>query len=103
MQAVRERFLGAFEARLRLLREALPLVQYAARVAGHAPTEAEQLEAEAEALERKLKKLAARWQTAEDLEDLAAESIELPPEKLEAIRRTHGYPKAWYDEDSKPF
>ena len=61
------------------------------------------LEVEAITLEQKLNRLAARWQTVEDLEDLAAESIALPPEKLEAVRQKYGYPQAWYDEDSKPF
>ena len=41
--------------------------------------------------------------TEEALEDLAAESIALPVEKLEAIRRKYGFPQAWYNEDSKPF
>ena len=40
---------------------------------------------------------------AEALEDLAAQSIEIPTEKIEAIRRKYGFPQAWYDEDSKPF
>lgn len=40
---------------------------------------------------------------AEALEDLAAQSIEIPAEKIEAIRRKCGFPQAWYDEDSKPF
>ena len=40
---------------------------------------------------------------ADALEDLAAQSIEIPTEKIEAIRRKYGFPQAWYDEDSKPF
>ena len=40
---------------------------------------------------------------AEALEDLAAESIEIPTETFEAIRQKYGFPQAWYDEDSKPF
>ncbi len=103
MQAGRERFLAAFERRLHQLQNSRPLVQFAERIAGRDLPVAKQLEAEAEALERKLSRVAERWQTAEDLEDLAAESIELPPGKLEAIRRKHGYPHAWYEEDSKPF
>src|SRR5262245_48559080 len=64
MHAVRDRFLGAFELRLRLLRNARQLVRFAARIAEYDLPEAKQLDAEAEALERKLKRLAERWQTA---------------------------------------
>jgi hypothetical protein len=92
-----------FEDRLLLLREARDLVRFAERVAQRDLPETVQLEAEAESLETKLKKLSARWQTAEDLEDLAAESIALSEEKLEAVRRKYGYPQTWYDDDSKPF
>jgi hypothetical protein len=42
-------------------------------------------------------------QTAEDLEDLAAQSIAPSAEKLEAVRRKYGYPQAWYDDDGKPW
>ena len=62
-----------------------------------------QLEEQADALQRKLNKLSSRWQTVEDLEDLAAESLAPSAEKLEAVRRKYGHPQAWYDDDSKPF
>jgi hypothetical protein len=103
VQPVRERFLNAYADRARLLREAHDLVRHAERVAQSELPEAAQLEREAEALERKLKKLASRWVTAEDLEDLAAESIAPSAKQLEAVRQKHGYPQAWYDDDSKPF
>ena len=74
-----------------------------ARSQGFDGPEIQRLEAEAAALEQKSNRLSARWQTVEDLEDLAAESIEIPAEKIEAIRRKYGFPQAWYDEDSKPF
>jgi hypothetical protein len=104
VQAVRDRFFHAFEERLRHLNEARDLVRFAERVAQRDLPESAQLEHEAKALTIKLNKLSARWQTAEDLEDLAAESIAPSAEKLEAVRRKYGYPQAWYDDDdSKPF
>jgi hypothetical protein len=103
MQAARDGFLGAFEDRLRLLREAVDLVRFAERVARRDLPEGGQLEQEAEGLQGKLTKLSTLWQTAEDLEDLAAQSNAPSSEKLEAVRRKYGYPQAWYDDDSKPF
>ena len=78
------------------------VIQLARRM-GSDGSELERLEAEAVALKKKLTRLIVRWQTVEDLEDLAAESIELASEKLEAVRQKYGFPPAWYDEDSKPF
>jgi hypothetical protein len=103
MQSIRDRFLRAFENRLRLLGVALERVVHAERLTRQELPEAAQVRDEAKSLEGKLQKLSARWQTAEDLEDLAAEAIAPSPEKLEAVRRTHGFPQAWYDDDSKPF
>jgi hypothetical protein len=103
MQSARDRFLRAFEERLRLLGEARELVRFAERVAQRHLPEAAQTESEAKALETRLNRLSARWQSPEDLEDLAAESIAPSAEKLEAVRRRHGYPQAWYDDDSQPF
>ena len=96
---LRDGFLAAFADTKDIMRE---VVQLARRV-GREDAELQRLEAGAIALEQKLERLASRWQTAEDLEDLAAESIALPPEHLEAVRRKYGFPQAWYDEDSKPF
>jgi hypothetical protein len=103
MQALRNQFLSAFTDRLRQLAEARDLVRFAVRVTQRDLPEEVQLEEEVETLQSKLKKLSSRWQTAEDLEDLAAESIAPSVEKLEAVRRKYGYPQAWYDDDSKPF
>src|SRR5262249_8278253 len=77
MPRVREAFLDAFKEHLRFLRVAQGLARFAERIAESGLPEAKQLDAEAEVLGQKLTKLAARWRTAEDLEDLAAESIEL--------------------------
>ena len=85
------------------IRQIMGEVIQSARSQGFDGPEIQRLEAEAAALEQKSNRLSARWQTVEDLEDLAAESIEIPAEKIEAIRRKYGFPQAWYDEDSKPF
>ncbi len=103
MQILREQFLRALTDQVLLLREARDLVRFAAQVTQRDLPEVAQLEEQADALQSKLNKLSARWQTAEDLEDLAAECLAPSAEKLEAVRRKYGYPQAWYDDDSKPF
>jgi hypothetical protein len=44
-----------------------------------------------------------RWQTAEDLEDLAARDYPLTTAELEEYRLEHRPPASWYAEESKPF
>ena len=61
------------------------------------------LEDEAMDLGAKLARLVARWQTAEDLEDLAAESLAPSRERFLAIRDSLPFPEAWYEENTKPF
>jgi hypothetical protein len=103
VQAARDPFLRLFHAHLANLEEWREVVSRAGRRVGHELGVAARLKAEVEALEGKLGRLEARWRTAEDLDDLAAESIPLPEAKLEAVRQKYGYPQAWYDQDSKPF
>ena len=95
---LRDDFLAAFTDTKNTMWE---VIQISRRMGSDDP-ELQRLEVEAVGLEQKLNRLAVRWQTAEDLEDLAAESIELPVAKLEAVRQKYGFPQAWYDEDSKP-
>jgi hypothetical protein len=56
-------------------------------------------EASAVEFERLRLRIASRWKTAEDLEDLVADSIPLPAGKLEAIRRKYPPPQEWYDQE----
>ncbi len=70
---------------------------------GHRDTAGGALLADIAALDKLHAKLTNRWHTAEDLEDLAAESLANPPEKLEAVRKKYGFPEGWYAQDSKPF
>ncbi len=73
LQQVRDRFLRAFEERLAQLREAYELVQFASQLAARELPEAQELQAEIAALEPRLQRLAQRWRTREDLEELVAE------------------------------
>jgi hypothetical protein len=97
----RDRYLAAFRHRLTLLQKASRLARHAGQLAGTELPEAKLLETEAEVLGRKLDRLAVRWQTSDDLEDLAADGIELPPGKLDAVRRKYAPAQAWYDQDGE--
>ena len=103
VQGVRERFLGAFQARLAHLRKGSELARRAGRMAGIDLPEAVLLEDEAKDLGENLARLAARWQTAEDLEDLAAESLAPSRERFLASRDSLPFPQAWHEENTKPF
>ena len=44
-----------------------------------------------------------RWQTADDLEDLAARDYPLTTEELDRIGPSRRPPASWYVEEGKPF
>ena len=55
-------------------------------------------------LRRKLEYRTSRWQTADDIEDLAAESLAPSAEEFQRIRDSLPFPQAWLDDDSpRPF
>ena len=62
----------------------------------------ERYEAAAVEVERQRVRIIDRWKTADDLEDLVADSIPFPSGKLEAIRRKYPPPQQWYDQEETP-
>ena len=76
---------------------------HSAREIGFDTPELERFEAEVAEFDRRMTRIATRWQTAEDLEDLAAESLAPSREKFLAIRDALPFPQAWYEENTKPF
>jgi hypothetical protein len=58
---------------------------------------------EVAALERFKSTVLDRWQTAEDLEDLAARDYPLSTTELDQIGPTRRPPSSWYSDESKPF
>ena len=85
------------------LRNSIEEAIQVARREGCEGPELRHLEVEATTLDQKLKRLANRWRTPEDLEDLAAEGLAPSRERLIAIRDSLPFPQRLYDEDSKPF
>ena len=85
---------------------AVETVEELLRLATEAGCDAEtssELETLSSELSRKLAYRSARWQTAEDLEDLSAESLVPSDEELRAIRDSLPFPQPWLEPDEKPF
>jgi hypothetical protein len=97
IQALRPRLLGAFEKRLRLLRETHALAAGLSTLGRTDVPSPEVLAPEIAGMERLKAGLFDRWQTAEDLEDLAARDYPLSTADLERIAATHAPPAAWYE------
>jgi hypothetical protein len=103
IHAARPRLLRAFETRLRLLKQTHTL---AAGLHGLSPVDVpdpDVLLPEIAEMERLKANVFDRWQTAEDLEDLAARDYPLTTADLEQIAPTRRPPASWYAEESKPF
>lgn len=98
---MRDRFLETVARRVASLKEALAAAQ--SPDAGGELPEVDVLRRELAGLERLYHKICHRWKSAEDLEDLAAESTAPTAEQFAAVRKKHGFPAAWYAQDSKPF
>ncbi len=103
MHSERPLLLDRYAKRFALLRQAhLLLHQY------HEEDEPQQREpdillSELAAMERFKTRVLDRWQTAEDLEDLAARDYPLNATDLERVGSQRQPPASWYSEEGKPF
>ena len=71
---------------------------------GRDPSSLRQIDALIADLRRKLEYRTSRWQTADDIEDLAAESLAPSAEEFQRIRVSLPFPQTWLDDDSpRPF
>jgi len=96
VQARRERFLDALRARLTFLGEARRLVELACRLsAANGPPTPDDLQEQIVRLEQLKSAVFDRWQTADDLEELAVESYPLSQERLQQLARQHQPPQSW--------
>jgi hypothetical protein len=103
MQSQRESFQESVCFSLTLLRRAHQFASNAAVLAGQEVPHAGDLTQGIAELQRMKERVCARWQTAEDLEDLVAEATALSAEVLDAVAAKYGFPQKWFDEDSNPF
>jgi hypothetical protein len=103
IQALRSRLLNAFERRLRLLKQTHALVTWFHRPGRADVPSPEILLPEIAGMERLKAGVFDRWQTPEDLEDLAARDYPLTTADLDQIGPHRRPPASYYAEESKPF
>jgi hypothetical protein len=103
VQAVREQFLKAVEDRLRLLQHTQTHVRILHDLRMPGIPDPAFLLPELTGMERIKSRVCDLWQTAEDLEDLAARDYPLTTADLDRIGPQHQPPASWYAEEGKPF
>jgi hypothetical protein len=103
IHALRPRLLHAFEKRLRLLKETHVLATWLASFRKEAVPDPHVLVPEIAGMERLRVNVFDRWQTADDLEDLAARDYPLTTADLDAIGPHRRPPTSFYADESKPF
>lgn len=103
MQALRSRLLRALEERLRLLKETHNLGKWLQQRGGAQIPSPDVLLPEIVGIERLKASVFDRWETADDLEDLAARDYPLTTADLDRIGPQRRPPASYYAEATKPF
>jgi hypothetical protein len=103
IQAVRQRLVDSFEKRLHLLRHTLALASWLRTLDRVDLPDPDILLPEIAGMERLKANVFDRWQTAEDLEDLAARDYPLTTADLDQLGHQRRPPESYYAEESKPF
>jgi len=101
--AERLSLLSAFEKRLRLLKDTHTLATWLIHLGIVDVPDPEALLAEIVGMKRLKAGVFDHWQTADDLEDLAARDYPLTAADLDAIGPHRQPPASWYAEEGKPF
>lgn len=102
MQAERTGLLSSFEKRVSLLKQAYALL-IDLHKRGRTDLDPDFLLSEIAGMERLKARVFDCWQSAEDLEDLAARDYPLTTAELDQIGPQRRPPDSWYAEESKPF
>jgi hypothetical protein len=103
IQAIRPRLLRTFEKRLSLLKQIHALATWLAKQGGTTGPDPDVLLPEIAGMERLRTGVFDHWQTADDLEDLAARDYPLTTADLDQIGPHRRPPASYYAEESKPF
>jgi hypothetical protein len=102
MQAERTGLLNDFEKRLDILKKGYALLTREHK-GGWTDVDPDFLLSEIASMERLKARVFDRWQSTEDLEDLAARDYPLTTADLDQIDPQRRPPTSWYEEDTKPF
>jgi hypothetical protein len=103
IHAERPRLLNAFERRLSLLKNTHAFAKWLRELGRADEPDPDILLPEIAGMERLKANVFDRWQTAEDLEDLAARNYPLTTADLDQIGPGRRPPASYYAEESKPF
>ena len=103
IQAARPRLVRAFEKRLSLLTTTHDLATWLHKLARADVPDPDVLLTEIVGMERLKARVFDHWQSADDLEDLAAKDYPLTTADLDRIGPHHRPPKSYYADESKPF
>jgi hypothetical protein len=103
INAGRPRLLNVFDKRLMLLKQTHALATWLRKLGSADVPDPDVLLAEIGGVERLKASVFDRWQTLEDLEDLAARDYPLTTADLDRIGPQHRPPASFYAEQSKPF
>jgi hypothetical protein len=103
IHAARPRLVGAFEKRLALLKQTHALTAWLSKLGRPDVPAPDVLVPEIAGMERLKVSVFDPWQTADDLEDLAARDYPLTTTDLDRIGPQHRPPASYYAEESKPF
>ena len=103
VQAERDGLTRSLKNHLDALRRTMHLAAIAESLSGEPVARAAELPAALADLERLRADVYGRWQTVEDLEDLAAASFPLPAARLQELAAKHPAPQVWHDQQGEPF
>jgi hypothetical protein len=103
VQDARERLQASFEERLQLLKQTQSLALWLREHSEANVPDPDVLVPVILAMERLKADVFDRWQTVEDLEDLAARDYPLTTADLDEVGPHRRPPASWYAEESKPF
>lgn len=103
MHAARSQLLAVFNKRLLLLKQIHALATWLRECGSREVSDPDVLLPEIAGMERLISRVFDHWQTAEDLEDLAARDYPLTTADLDQIGPHHKPPVSFYTEQSKPF
>ena len=103
MQALRSQFLRSFEERLGLLEQTHARAQGLRGLGEENVPDPDILLPDIAGMERLRAKVLDPWQTADDLEELAARDYPLSTADLDRIGPHCKPPASWYAEEGKPF
>ena len=103
IQSARPQLFAAFEKRLRLLKDAHAVASWLLQRGAADLPDPDVLLPEIAAMERLKSRVFDRWESADDLEDLAARDFPLSTADLDRIGPRLPPPQSYFSEESKPF